>query len=111
MKPFEKYLNNSPLLRDLLEIYLELRQHLQEMGFSESELDNPPTYTYKMMRLQEKFQNQFNYLIRFMLDFGFDVTKDEIQDYVMPQLLKINELTPLRDGDTERRDKGDEDSQ
>jgi hypothetical protein len=44
-----------------------------------------------------------------MLDFGFDVTKDEIQDYVMPQLLKINELTPLKDGDTERRDKGDED--
>ena len=103
MKPFEKYLNNSPLLRDLLEIYLELRQHLQEMGFSESELDNPPTYTFKMMRLQDRFQDQFNYLIRFMLDYGFDVTKDEIQDYVMPQL--------LRDGDTERRDKGDEDSQ
>ena len=72
MKPFEKYLNNSPLLRDLLEIYLELRQHLQEMGFSESELDNPPTYTFKMMRLQDRFQDQFNYLIRFMLDYGFD---------------------------------------
>jgi hypothetical protein len=27
----------------------------------------------------------------------------------MPQLLKINELTPLKDGDTERRDSGDED--
>ena len=64
---------------------------------------------HKVLAEIEKFQNQFNYLIRFMLDFGFDVTKDEIQDYVMPQLLKINELTPLRDGDTERRDKGDED--
>jgi hypothetical protein len=27
----------------------------------------------------------------------------------MPQLLKINELIPLRDGDTEGRDSGDED--
>jgi hypothetical protein len=27
----------------------------------------------------------------------------------MPKLLKINELTPLRDGDTERRDTGDKD--
>jgi len=64
-----------------------------------------------MMSLQEKFQSQFNSLIRFIIDYGFDVTKEEVQDYIMPLLLKINELIPLRDGDTERRDKGDEDSQ
>jgi hypothetical protein len=63
------------------------------------------------MNLQEKFQSQFNSLIRFIIDYGFDVTKEEVQDYIMPLLLKIKELTPLRDGDTERRDKGDEDSQ
>lgn len=111
MKPFQKYLNNSPFLNELLETYLELRRHLQELGFSESELDSPPQYTFKMMSLQEKFQSQFNSLIRFIIDYGFDVTKEEVQDYIMPLLLKINELTPLRDGDTERRDKGDEDSQ
>jgi hypothetical protein len=37
------------------------------------------------------------------------VTKDEVSDFIMPQLLKINELIPLRDGDTEGRDSGDED--
>ena len=109
MKPFEKYLTYSSLLRDLLDIYLELRQHLQEMGFSEDELNDPPTYTFKMMRLQEKFNNEFNEVVRFLQNYGFDVTKDEVSDFIMPQLLKINELTPLRDGDTERRDSGDED--
>jgi len=52
MKPFQKYLNNSPFLNELLETYLELRRHLQELGFSESELDSPPQYTFKMMSLQ-----------------------------------------------------------
>ena len=109
MKPFEKYLTHSSHLRDLLDIYLRLRQHLQEMGFSESELDSPPTYTFKMMSLQEKFNNEFNEVVRFIQNYGFDATRDEIADFIMPQLLKINELTPLKDGDTERRDSGDED--
>ncbi len=109
MKPFEKYLTYSSLLRDLLDIYLELRQHLQEMGFSEEELNDPPTYTFKMMSLQEKFNNEFNEVIRFLRNYGFDVTKDEVSNFIMSKLLKINELTPLRDGDTERRDSGDKD--
>jgi len=109
MKPFEKFLANASALRELLDVYLELRQHLQELGFSESELDNPPTYTTKMMNLQERFQNRLNSLIQLVKDYGFDVTKDEVKDYVMPLLLKINELTPLKDGDSKRDDSGDED--
>ena len=79
------------------------------MGFSESELDNPPTYTFEMMSLQEKFNNEFNEVVRFIQNYGFDATRNEITDFIMSQLLKINELTPLKDGNTERRDSGDED--
>lgn len=109
MKPFEKFLSTASILRELLDIYLELRQHLQELGFSESQLDNPPTYTMKMMNLQERFQNRFNKVIQLVHDYGFDATKKEVQDYVMPLLMKINELTPLKDGDSKRDDSGDED--
>lgn len=110
MKPFEKFLATASILRELLDIYLELRQHLQELGFSESQLDNPPTYTTKMMNLQERFQNRFNKVIQLVHDYGFDATKKEVQDYVMPLLMKINELTPLKeDGNTKRDDSGDED--
>jgi len=110
MKPFEKFLATASILRELLDIYLELRQHLQELGFSESQLDNPPTYTTKMMNLQERFQNRFNKVIQLVHDYGFDATKKEVQDYVMPLLMKINELTPLKeDGNSKRDDSGDED--
>jgi len=109
MKPFEKYLAHSTILRDVLDTYLALRLHLQELGFSEEDLDSPPTYTGKMMNLQEKFNHEFNNVIRFLQDYGFEVSKDEVADFIMPQLYKINELTPLKDGNTERRDSGDED--
>jgi vacuolar-type H+-ATPase catalytic subunit A/Vma1 len=112
MKPFEKFLATASILRELLDIYLELRQHLQELGFSESDLESPPTYTMKMMNLQERFQNKLNKVIASVKDYGFDVTKKEVQDYVMPLLQKINELTPLKDWklyDSKRDDSGNED--
>lgn len=109
MKPFEKYLTYSSLLRNLLDLYLELRQHFQKLGFTESELVSPPTYTFKMMDLQEKIVNEFNEVIRFIQNYGFDATREEIMDFIRPQLEKINELIPLKDGNTERRDSGDED--
>jgi hypothetical protein len=109
MKPFEKFLSNSSALRELLDLYLELRQHLQELGFSESEIDNPPTYTFKMMNLKERYLNRFNSLIRLINDYGFDVSKEEVQHYVMPLILKINDLTPLKDGNNKRDNSRDED--
>jgi hypothetical protein len=39
MKPFEKFLNDTLGTKELLEIYLELRQHFQELGFSEDEVE------------------------------------------------------------------------
>jgi hypothetical protein len=110
MKPFETFLSTKSDVRELLDIYLELRQHLQELGFSESELNDPPTYTSKMMNLQEKFSHKFKSLFQLIKDYGFEVTNDEVKSYIMPLLLKINELTPLKsDGNIKRRNQRDED--
>ena len=100
MKPYETFLSSSSSLRELLNVYLELRQHLQELDIAESELDNPPVYTAKMMNLQEKFNRMFKSLIRLTKDYGFDVSDEDVQSYVLPLLLKINELTPLKDGNS-----------
>ena len=109
MKPFEKFLSTASSLRELLDVYLELRQHFQELGFSEKELERPPQYTNKMMQLQDRFQGKMNFLVRQVIDYGFQVDKSEIIDYVMPLLEKINELTPLRDGNIERDNSRNED--
>ena len=100
MKPYEKFLNTTTSLRELLDIYLELRQHFQELGFGEKELESPPTYTEKMMRLFHKFEDTRNFLFRQIKDYGFDVNWNEFNEYIQPKLKKINELTPLKNGNS-----------
>lgn len=109
MEPWKKLVEDSHALRQLLDIYLELRQHFKELGFKESDLDSPPTYTATMMNLHDKFSHKLNTLLQFIKDYGFDISKDELKGYVQPLLFKINELTPLGDGNNKGDDTGDED--
>ena len=109
MKPFEKFLESSLTMRELLDNYLELRTHLQEEGFSQEQLERVTHPTIKMMSLREKFINKKNTLFKQIKDYGFEIQQDELNDYIMPLLNKIDELTPLRDGNNERRNQGDED--
>ena len=109
MKPYEKFLNESIGLKELLEIYLRLRQHFQDMGFSEKDLENPPTYTPMMMDLHHKFGQKQKALLKQVNDYGFDVSMEEFIEYMKPILSKINEITPLSHVDYERRNQGDED--
>ena len=64
MKPFEKFLEHSSSLRDLLDLYLELRIYLQEEGFSQEQLERVTHPTIKMMSLREKFINKKNTLFK-----------------------------------------------
>ena len=98
MKPFVKFLNESSNVRELLDIYLQLRQHFQEMGFMSSELENPPKYTTKMMLLHGEFTNKMKSLLRLVNDYGFKVSQNELAEYMTPLLNKIDELTPLKNG-------------
>ncbi len=109
MKPYEKFLSHSSILRELLDNYLELRQHLQEEGFTQEQLSRFMQPTIKMMSLREKFTNKKNALFRQIKDYGFEIGRDEFNEYILPLLSKIDELTPLRNGDNERRNQGDED--
>ena len=98
MKAFEKLLEGNITLRKLLDIYTELRLHFKELGFKESDLDDPPQYTVNMINLHEKFSNELNALLRYVVDYGFDITRDELVKYIQPFLMKINEITPLDNG-------------
>ena len=96
-------------MRELLDNYLELRLHLQEEGFSQEQLSRFMQPTIKMMTLREKFTNKKNALFRQIKDYGFDVTSDELNGYILPLLSKIDDITPLNNGNNERRNQGDED--
>ena len=109
MKPYEKFLNESIGLKELVEIYLQLRQHFQELEFSVDDLESPPTYTAKMMDLHQRFQAAQKALLKQVNDYGFSTSLEQFVEYVSPILAKIDELTPLSHGNHKRRNQGDED--
>jgi hypothetical protein len=110
MRPYEKFLENSITLRQLLDTYLELRQHFQELGFSEPQLEKPPKYTPNMLRLFDDFSYLRNALLKDVNSYGFDMSFDELTAYLTPLLKKINELTPLKEhGNNQRSNRWDED--
>ena len=110
MKPFEKFLEHSSSLRDLLDLYLELRIYLQEEGFSQEQLERVTHPTIKMMSLREKFINNKNTLFKQIKDYGFEIHQGELTEYIQPLLNKIDEITPLKEnGDNERDNIGNDD--
>jgi len=110
MKPFEKFLSHSSLVRELLDNYLELRTHLQEKGFSQKELERVTRPTARMMSLYEKFSDKKNALFRQIRDYGFEIHMDDLIEYIQPLLNKIDEITPLKEnGDNERDNIGNDD--
>jgi len=96
-------LEDSLTLREILDTYLELRQHFQELGFSEPQLEKPPSYTPTMMRLFHKFGDARDSLLRDANSYGFDMSFDELSTYLTPLLEKINELTPLKKNGNNQR--------
>ena len=51
-----------------------------------------------MMRLREEFISKKNALFKQIKDYGFEINQGELTAYIQPFLNKIDEITPLKDG-------------
>lgn len=109
MKPYEKFLEHSSLLREILDLYLELRLHIKELGFSEEELEKVTNPSTKMMSMYERIHNKKKALFQQVKDYGFNITLNELNNHIIPLFEKINEITPLSHGNHKRGNQGDED--
>jgi hypothetical protein len=109
MKSWEKFLEKKRLHEDLLRSYTKLRKLFQKYEWSEKDLESPPFYSAEMMRLRDDFNHTRLELIRKLMDFGFTVDSESFAIYLGKYMSKINELTPLKDGNNKRRNQGDED--
>lgn len=95
MKPFIKYLETLESDSKLLSIYKELREEFQKLGFTEDDLEHPPTYTHSMMKLYQQFHDEKNKLMKELKSFFNDIDIKEFNDYITSKMALINELTPL----------------
>ena len=94
----------------ILNLYYELRDEFKRLGFSEEDLVSPPTYSNKMWHLRSLIQTNSSALLKKINDYGFDISEQELMNYMEPKLHKINQLTPLENGNKERDNFGDEDN-
>jgi hypothetical protein len=102
MKPFENFLSSSVGLQRLSQSYLELRQYFQREGWSEKDLEKPPYYTETLMSLFFNFGDEQKELFKQVNDLGLKVEWNEFNRFIQPILEKINEITPLSNGNNER---------
>jgi hypothetical protein len=95
MEKWKIYLELSGLDDKLKSNYRELREHFQELGFSQDDLNDPPTYTSKMMNSMESMQHHIKTIKRELKSF-FDISDEEINQYIKDELQKIDEEIPLQ---------------
>jgi hypothetical protein len=94
--------------KEILETYRELRRAFQREGWSDEDLVSPPYYPNDIMRNFQKFSLLRDKLFSELKSF-FDIDHNEFVDYFQDKLKYIDLETPLDNGNTERRNQGDED--
>jgi hypothetical protein len=104
MKLYQKYLEDRFLKNKLSEIYLEMRLLFQKLGWSDKDLERPPHYPTELYTLMDQFHKTKRQLYNEMVNFGIDVSVDEFDEYLTTLLKNIDNLTPLKHGNSKRRD-------
>ena len=99
MKAWRKFVDALELTKDLEELYFEMRKIFQREGWTEEDLKSPRYFPQDLLRLHSKFQPKMSEIFQTIKDYGFDVDRDEVRNYIMDKLSYIDDITPLRKSD------------
>jgi hypothetical protein len=98
MKAWEKFIEKNELGIGPAKIYTKLRKLFQKYDWSESDLSKPPFYSGEMMMLKDELTKEIMQVEKKLVTYGFDYEDEELSNYFRNLFGKINELTPLKDG-------------
>jgi len=96
MKGWRKFAETLELTRELEDTYFKIREIFQREGWTQKDIKRPPYYPNDLMSLHSKFQPKMREIIRTIRDYGFDVDKSEVNEYIIKKLSHIDDITPLR---------------
>lgn len=99
MKAWRKFVDSLELAKDLEQNYFEMRKIFQREEWSEEDLLSPSYFPHDLMVLHSKFQPKMREIFQTIKDYGFDVDRDEVHNYIMDKLRHIDDITPLRKSD------------
>ena len=96
MKAWRKFVDTLELTKDLEQDYFEMRKIFQREGWSEEDLESPPYLPQDLLKLHSTFTPKVLEIIQTIKDYGFDVDKSEVYEYIIKNFSRINDITPLR---------------
>jgi hypothetical protein len=106
MKIWEKFIENHPETTHLIEVYIEIRKLLQELGHTEESSKKINSGPPKLFRLKDIFEERVENLWEQISAYGFKVEENEFLVYLRNKFANIDTLIPLKNGDNERDDTG-----
>jgi hypothetical protein len=109
MEMWQKFANDRLELRELLDVYLEIRLYFKELGYTQEDLKSIRTAPNKLWSLKSILDRKQDDLLRKIYDYGFEIDFSKFSDFLREKYKKIDELTPLDNGDNKRTDSWDED--
>ena len=92
-------MDSLELTRDLEQDYFDMRKIFQREEWSDEDLLSPSYFPQDLMVLHSKFQPKMRDIFQTIKDYGFDVDRDEVHNYIMDKLSHIDDITPLREPD------------
>ena len=98
------FVDDLQLTEDLEQVYFEMRKIFQREEWTEEDLLSPRYFPQDLLALHSKFQPKMREIFQTIKDYGFDVDRDEVRNYIMDKLSHIDDITPLRkpNGNNER---------
>lgn len=99
MKAWQKYIVQLNADEKLLEIYRKLREEFQKEGWSEKDLERPPYYTTRIMKLFEAFGVEQRRLGIEVKSYFGEIDLSDYMDFIQSKMKQINDETPLKNRD------------
>ena len=99
MEPWKKFIITLELTKDLEQDYFMMRKIFQREGWTQEELSSPRYFPLDLLDLHSKFTPKMREIFQTIKDYGFDVDKSEVNEYIIKKLSHIDDITPLRDSD------------
>lgn len=109
MKGWEEFIETSSSTKEILEDYLQMRLFLQELGYTQKELEKISSAPPKLWNMRLTIQARLEALRQKLTSYGFEIHWSTFADYFQSKFNKIDLITPLKDGDNERDNSGYED--
>ena len=109
MKAWEKFIEKNELGIGPAKSYTKLRKLFQKYDWSENDLTKPPFYSGEMMSLRDELTKEIMEIERSLVTYGFEYEDEELSNYFRNLFGKIDQLTPLKNGNNKRRNQGNED--